>query len=152
MAARSRLRSAGQATRAGVNPSMWSAERSEPFAIGDRIDHLVDHEWHPAVVFDYTPKGQPEPWRVEFKYDAGGTGAVLLDDAPNQVRFGHFRVGDTIMHESGCEWLPAMVTAYTGQGEESASRVEFEYDERGFASVFLDDACNYSRIRIRNQS
>ena len=121
---------------------MWSAERTEPFAVGDRIDHLVNHEWHPAVVVDYTPKGQPTPWRVEFEYDEGGAGAVLLDDAFNQVRFVHFRVGDAVLHESDGMWCPATVTSYTGQGESSAWRVEFEYDEGGFASVFLDDAFN----------
>eukprot|EP01043_Picozoa_sp_COSAG02_P031755 COSAG02_NODE_2087_length_9877_cov_286.163939_1_plen_2544_part_00 len=136
------LRAAGRAVRAASNAGMWSAERTEPFAIGDRIEHLLSHEWHPAIVVEYTPKGQPTPWRVAFEYDEGGMGAVLLDDAFNEVRFVPFRVGDAILHESDGKWYPATVTSYIGQGEASPWQVEFEYDEGGFGSVLLDDAFN----------
>ncbi len=150
MAGQTLLRAAGQAVRAASNAGMWSAERTEPFAIGDRIEHRLSHEWHPATVVDYTPKGQPTPWRVEFEYDEGGTGAVLLDDDFNQVRFVHFRVGDAVLHESGGKWYPATVTSYTGQGEVSPWGVEFEYDEGGFGSVLLDDAFG-TVVRAKNE-
>ena len=141
MSANSSLfKAAGQAARAAAAPSMWS--RAEPFAIGDRIDHLAGEEWYPATVTEYTPKGQPTPWRVGFDYEGGGSGAVMLDDEFNHVRFVHFRIGDTVLHESGGEWYPATVTAYTGQGQPTPWRVEFEYDSGGVGAVMLDDEFN----------
>ena len=72
------------------------------FRVGDRVDVRDKNgaQWFEGTVTLYTPPGQPDPWRVEFRHDEGGARqSVLLDDAPDTVRRVHYRRGDRIKVE-----------------------------------------------------
>ena len=49
------------------------------------VEHK-DGKHYQAIVTSYTAQGLPEPWRLGFKFQGGGAGALMLDDSFHLVR------------------------------------------------------------------
>jgi ankyrin repeat protein len=116
------------------------------FRVGERIDARYEGSWYPAIVQHYSgPNSADEEWRVEFTFEDGSTGAVLLKDDSDSVRRAHFRPGDQVTVDYDGEPYPAEVISFTAQKSPEPWRVAFEYRSGGEGALLLDD--EYHKIR-----